>query len=64
MGTNASAGSNTIHYTYARLDYVSGNYTVGAENASGTLGDSYYFNGAGTQPAATVDLEVVTAASP
>lgn len=62
MGTNASAGGNTIHYTYARLDDAAANYTVGAENASGTIGDSYYFNGAGTQAAVGVDIEVVTVA--
>jgi hypothetical protein len=62
MGTNASAGGNTIHYTYARLDDATANYTVGAENASGTLGDSYYYNGAGAQAAVGTDLEVVSVA--
>jgi uncharacterized repeat protein (TIGR01451 family) len=62
MGTNASAGGNTIHYTYARLDDPNASYTAGAENASGTLGDSYYYNGAGTPVAVGVDLEVVSVA--
>ena len=62
IGTNASAGGNTIHYTYARLDDATANATVGAENATGTLGDSYYYNGAGAAPAVGTDLAVVSTA--
>ena len=60
IGTNASAFGNTIHYTYGKLDDTSSGATVGVENASGTVGDSYFFNGAGTAPAVGTDLEVIT----
>lgn len=49
-----------LSYTYGRLDGTgAGNRaTVGAENADGTIGDSYYFDGAGTFPALGMDLVV------
>jgi hypothetical protein len=47
IGTNASAFGNTIHYTYGRLDNTG-------------VGDSYFYNGAGTPPAVGTDLEVFT----
>ncbi|MBT8079399.1 MAG: hypothetical protein KJO31_12540, partial [Gammaproteobacteria bacterium] len=62
IGTDASAGGNTIHYTYARLDNTTSGATVGAENATGTDGDSYFFNGVGTAPVVGTDLEVLVLA--
>jgi uncharacterized repeat protein (TIGR01451 family) len=53
------AGAESIHYTYARLDAVNDG-TVGAENADGTNGTSYYFDGAGTSPVVGTDLLVST----
>ncbi len=60
IGTDASAFGNTIHYTYGKLDDTSSGATVGVENATGTVGDSYFFNGVGTPPAVGTDLEVFT----
>jgi uncharacterized repeat protein (TIGR01451 family) len=51
--------SGEIWFGYAQLGDVSG-ATVGAENASGGDGDSYWFEGAGTAPAVGTDLLVGT----
>jgi len=48
------------HFTYNRLDNTGVGATVGVENATGTLGDSYFYNGAGTAPAVGTDLSVLS----
>ena len=55
---DGGATAPAISYTYARLDDATGNFTVGAENDTGTVGDAYYFNGAGTPAAVGTDLAV------
>lgn len=47
-------------FTYGRLDDPSADATVGAENSSGSIGSSYFYNGAGTAPAVGTDLSVLT----
>jgi uncharacterized repeat protein (TIGR01451 family) len=52
-------GTEAIHFIYQKISpAVPSSLTVGAENADGTLGDSYYFNSAGTAPAVGTDLIV------
>ena len=51
--------SGNIWVTYAQLGNVNG-ATVGVENDTGTLGSSYWFEGAGTAPAVGTDLKVRT----
>lgn len=53
-------GPPQAHFTYARLDRELPDATVGAENSTGTLGDAYYFNGAGTEAVVGQDLIVET----
>ena len=48
------------HFTYGRLDNVNDGATVGAENASGTIGKSYFYNGEGTAPEVGTDLAVIS----
>ena len=60
IGVDGTPVAGDIHYTYNRLDNTSAGATVGAENATGTVGDSYFFNGAGTPPAVGTDLGVFT----
>ena len=48
------------HFTYGRLDNTDVNLTVGAENADGTNGSNYFYNGNGTAPAIGTDLHVNT----
>ncbi len=48
-----------IHFVYGGISpSVPSSLTVGAENADGTVGDSYYYNGVGTPPAVGTDLVV------
>ncbi len=49
---------SNIWFVYSHLDFPFST-TVGVENSDGTIGDSYYFNGAGTAPVIGVDLKVV-----
>ena len=51
-----------ITYTYGNVggSGAGGQLTVGAENASGSAGDTHYHNGAGTLPVAGRDLLVAT----
>ena len=49
------------HFTYGRLDNTTF-ATVGAENANGTVGDSYYFDGAGAAPVVGEDILVIPVA--
>lgn len=58
VATNASPDAGQQYYTYARLDNTGVGATVGAENATGTIGDSYFYNGAGTAPVVGTDLTV------
>jgi len=48
------------HFTYNRLDNTGVGATVGVENATGTIGDSYFYNGAGTAPVVGTDLSVLS----
>lgn len=55
-------GTDQIWYTYppgAFTGDVTNGVTVGAENSTGTVGDTYYFNGSGTLPSSANDLLVV-----
>jgi uncharacterized repeat protein (TIGR01451 family) len=56
-----NGASGNIWYSYAQLGVTSG-ATVGLENADGTVGDSYWFEGTGTSPAVGTDLKVNTVA--
>lgn len=58
VATNASPDAGQQYFTYARLDNTGVGATVGAENASGTIGDSYFYNGAGTAPEVGTDITV------
>ncbi|MCZ6772722.1 MAG: S8 family serine peptidase [Proteobacteria bacterium] len=51
--------SGNIWYTYGQLDDVfTPSVTVGVEDAAGSIGSSYFFDGAGTAPALLTDLMV------
>jgi len=56
------AGGPGIWYVYNRMDNADSEGTVGVEDSVGVLGDSYFYDGAGTAPAVGVDLEVVSTA--
>jgi len=58
IGVDGTAVEGNIHYVYARLDDTTAGATVGAENATGTVGTSYFFNGTGTAPEVGTDLFV------
>jgi len=53
-----NTGAGGIWYTYNRIDSLAINGTVGVENDTGTVGDSHWYNGAGTPPAVGADLVV------
>lgn len=53
----AGAGAGGIWYVYAQLGSL-GDGTIGAENGTGTIGTSYFFDGAGTAPVVGADLRV------
>lgn len=50
------------HFAYGRLDNVDDGATVGAENADGSAGASYFFNGSGTPPQVGVDVWITSVA--
>ncbi len=52
--------SGNIWFTYGQIDNVStpSGVTVGVENSDGTVGSSYFFEGAGTPPIVGTDLMV------
>lgn len=52
--------SGNIWFVYGQLDDVNVGATVGVENNDGTVGDSYFFEGTGTEPAVGTDLLVDT----
>ena len=52
--------SGNIWFVYGQLDNVDIGATVGVENDDGTVGQSYFFEGAGTPPAVGTDLKVET----
>jgi uncharacterized repeat protein (TIGR01451 family) len=53
-------GTDNIWFTYGPMTYDSFSFaTVGFENATGTLGVSRYFDGAGTAPAEGDDYKVI-----
>jgi len=45
-----------IFFNYLSMDAMPANVTVGAEDLTGTLGSSYYYNGEGTAPVASQSL--------
>lgn len=49
-------GTDNIFYVYN--DVSGGTATIGAENHTGTVGDTYYHNGAGTLPGPGSSLKV------
>jgi len=51
-------GSGNIHFTYGSYAGDTGDATVGAENDDGTVGDTWYYDGAGTLPWGGSDLGV------
>ncbi|ARD44861.1 S8 family serine peptidase [Colwellia sp. PAMC 21821] len=53
-------GTSNIWFVYADLPLLPVNLTVGIENDDGTVGASYFDNGAGTAPVPGVDLKVVS----
>ena len=59
-------GPEDIWYAYgpSLSDGDGGLLTVGAEDRSGTVGDTYYFNGVGTLPTPGTSLQVVTTGPP
>lgn len=59
IGVDGTDTEGNIHYVYNRLDDAT-EATVGAENDSGTIGSTYYFDGAGTVPVVATDLAVTT----
>ncbi len=56
IGSDGTPVAGDIHYVYARLDDTNAGGTVGAENTTGTVGTSYFFDGAGTAPVVGTDL--------
>lgn len=48
-----------VFFTYpASFSNNTATATIGAQNASGTLGDTFYFNGAGALPDGSYDIEI------
>jgi len=59
-GVDGTPVEGQIHYVYGVMDDTTVGGTVGAENAQGTVGTSYFFNGAGTAPLAGDELLLST----
>jgi len=53
-------GTSNITFAYGPTSAVTA--TIGAENVDGTIGDTWYFNGAGSPPDPATDLGVVPTA--
>ena len=60
VGNDGTPTAGEIYFTYGRMDNPGAGGTVGAENAAGTLGTNYFYNGSGTAPAVGTDLLVQT----
>jgi uncharacterized repeat protein (TIGR01451 family) len=58
IGENGTCVEGDIHFTYGDMDNPAAGGTIGVENASGTVGTSYYFNGTGVAPAADDELRI------
>lgn len=59
IGLNGTPVEEQIHFVYGDMSSgVNNGGTVGAENASGTAGTSYFYNGSGTAPQAGDELLV------
>ncbi|RBP53731.1 S8 family serine peptidase [Arenicella xantha] len=56
MGVDNSAVEGDIHYVYGPIGSPIDFATVGAEDAAGTTGTNYFFDGVGTMPAAGDEL--------
>jgi uncharacterized repeat protein (TIGR01451 family) len=50
--------SDDVSMVYGTVDDELANATVGGENADGTLGDNYYYNGTGTAPTPLTELKI------
>jgi len=51
-------GVEDITFTYGPLGALPANLTIGAQDASGTVGDTWYYNGIGTAPFNGMQLRV------
>ncbi|MCW8091200.1 S8 family serine peptidase [Alteromonas sp. ASW11-130] len=61
IGNNGTPVEGDIHFVYGDMSTGTAHGgTVGAENASGTAGMSYFYNGSGTAPVAGDELRVST----
>lgn len=61
IGSNGTPAQGDIHFVYGDMSTGTSNGgTVGAENASGTVGMSYFYNGAGNAPALNDEIRVST----
>jgi uncharacterized repeat protein (TIGR01451 family) len=56
-----NGASGNIWFVYDGFAGNTGDGTVGAENAAGTIGDTWYYDGAGTSPWGGPDLKVTSA---
>jgi len=56
MANNTSPDAGTFYITYGAMDNPGAGGTVGIENTDGTIGSSYFYNGAGTAPMAGDEL--------
>ncbi len=61
IGNNGTGAEGDIHFVYGDMSTGTNNGgTVGVENASGTIGDTYFYNGSGTAPQQGDELLVQT----
>ncbi len=60
IGNDGGCAEGLIHYVYGQMDNTADGGTVGAENAGGTIGDTYFYNGVGTAPVEGDELLVQT----
>ncbi len=60
VGNNGSLAAGQIHFVYGRMDNPAAGGTVGVEDATGTGGFSYFYNGSGTAPLVGDELLVQT----
>jgi hypothetical protein len=61
IGVNDTAAEGDIHFVYGDMSTgTADGGTVGAENATGSLGKSYFYNGNGNAPVAGDEIRVST----
>jgi uncharacterized repeat protein (TIGR01451 family) len=56
MPSSTSPDAGTFYIAYGPMDNTADGGTVGVENSDGTIGSSYFYNGAGTAPMAGDEL--------